>query len=80
MITEYKVTEIFCAVDELKSEVWGEVLSEVFCQHLTLQIVFLQRYFKRKSEVLRSFCKKRQKSKDNSKNFVYSKINRIFAE
>ena len=39
-----------------KSEVLSEVLSEVFAKHLTLQNPFLQRHFRRKSEVLRCFC------------------------
>ena len=43
--------------DHFESEVLGEVLSEVFTQHLTLRIAFLQRCFRRKSEVMRSFWK-----------------------
>ena len=41
---------------EVLGEVLGEVLSEVLSEHLTLRIAFLQRHFRRKSEVLRCFC------------------------
>jgi hypothetical protein len=52
-VTMYPVPDVSFKGRITRSEVFDEVVSEVFIQHLTLLKPFTQRIFRRKSEVVR---------------------------